>query len=167
MNAYQANRCGVVWLLPLAVAAGLISALEPARGAEETLAVLQTKTAAYTNVTVTTKAKTYVFILHSSGMTSVKVADLSPEAQEQLGYASAGSGKAATNTATAWAKREIAKIDTPQIKALSRQVEQKWRGAAPMDDANIPSGSCSQAQAVICCSRLTRTLAPYGSSGTG
>ena len=94
--------------------------------------MLQTKTAAYTNVTVTTKAKNYVFILHSSGMTSLKVSELPLEAQQQLGYAAADSGKAGTNTATAWAKREIAKIDTPQIKALSRQVEQKWRGVSPI-----------------------------------
>jgi hypothetical protein len=132
MNAYQANRCAPVWLVPLAAAAWLILPLATARAAEETFAVLQTKTAAYTNVTVTTKAKTYVFILHASGMTSLKVAELPPEVQEELGYAVAGSRKAATNTAAAWAKREIARIDAPQVKALSHQMEQKWRGISPL-----------------------------------
>jgi uncharacterized membrane protein YhaH (DUF805 family) len=100
--------------------------------AEESFPVLQTKTAAYTNVTVTTKAKNYVFIVHAGGMTSLKVAELPLDVQEQLGYAVAASAKASTNTAAAWAKREIAKLDAPQITALGRQMEQKWGGGSPI-----------------------------------
>ena len=36
--------------------------------------------------------------------------------------------KGATNTAAAWAKREMAKISVPQVKELGKQLEQKWRG---------------------------------------
>jgi hypothetical protein len=59
-------------------------------------------------------------------MTSIKTAELPPELQEKLGYASASKG--ATNTAAAWAKKEIAKINVPQVKELGKQLEQKWRG---------------------------------------
>ena len=37
-------------------------------------------------MTVTTKAKDYIFILHSTGMTSLKVNQLTPDLQERLGY---------------------------------------------------------------------------------
>jgi len=132
MNTYRVNRCAAVWLAPVGVAAYLVLSLATARAGEETLAVLQTKTAAYTNVTVTTKAKDYVFILHESGMASIRVAELPLEVQEQLGYAVAKSSKPGTNTAAAWAKREIAKIDAPQIKALGREMEQKFRAHPPL-----------------------------------
>jgi hypothetical protein len=132
MNTYRVNRCAAVCLAPLAVVAWLILPLAAAGAVEETFAVLQTKTTAYTNVTVTTKAKDYVFILHDSGMTSIRIAELPLEVQEQLGYAVANSRKSGTNTAAAWAKREIAKIDAPQIKALGREMEQKLRTHPPI-----------------------------------
>ena len=132
MNAYRNSRCAAVWLVPLAVAAGLIFPPATVGAVEESFPVLQTRTAAYTNVTVTTKAKDYVFILHASGMTSLKVAELPLEAQQQLGYAVAASAKASTNTAAAWAKREIARIDVPQVKALGREMEQKWGRGSPL-----------------------------------
>ena len=42
----------------------------------------------------------------------------------------------ATNTAAAWAKKEIAKINVPQVKELGKQVEQTWRGKTP---AGLPA----------------------------
>src|SRR5258708_17464029 len=53
---------------------------------EETFDVLQIGTRTYKNVTVTTKAKNYVFILHSTGMANVNVTDLTPALREKLGY---------------------------------------------------------------------------------
>ena len=93
---------------------------------EDTFEVLQIGTRTYTNVTVTTKAKNYIFILHAGGMASLKVADLSPDLQQQLGYAGPPAPKAATNTAAVWVKKEIAKIDVQQVKDLQKQLEQ-WR----------------------------------------
>ena len=86
--------------------------------------VLQVGTQTYSNVTVTTKAKHYIFIRHAGGMTSLKPAELPQEVQQQLGY---GVAKPATNTAAAWAKKEIAKINNvPQIKELEKQLDRKW-----------------------------------------
>jgi uncharacterized protein DUF5684 len=53
---------------------------------EQTFPVLETKTGAYTNVTVTKKTKDWVFILHSQGVCNIKAADLSTEARIALGY---------------------------------------------------------------------------------
>jgi hypothetical protein len=68
------------------VAAALMNCAVQARN-EETYPVLRTKTVTYTNVTVTTKDKSYIFILHSGGMNSIRIVDLPNDVQEQLGYA--------------------------------------------------------------------------------
>jgi hypothetical protein len=65
---------------------------QPAFGAkslEETFDVLKTRTGTYTNVTVTSRADSYIFITHANGMTSIKVQDLTREAQQKLGYVTA------------------------------------------------------------------------------
>jgi hypothetical protein len=81
-------------------------------------------------VTVTTKAKNYIFILHAGGMTSIKTAELPPDLQQKLGYAAAPASKALTNTAAAWTKKELAKIGAPQIRDLRKQLQQ-WRAHPP------------------------------------
>jgi hypothetical protein len=53
---------------------------------EETFPMLQIGTRMYTNVTITTKAKNYIFLMHSTGMLNVKVSELPTELLHQLGY---------------------------------------------------------------------------------
>ena len=108
----------VTWLIQPATAEGVV---------EETFPVLQIGTQVYTNVTVTTKAKNYIFILHAQGMTNIKVADLSPQLQEQFGYLVAKK-KQTDATVTAWANRQMVKIEGPQIKTLRLQLQQLLRG---------------------------------------
>jgi hypothetical protein len=110
------------WLIQLSAALG---------GAEEKFDVLQIGTQTYSNVTVTTKAKNYIFILHATGMTSIKTADLPVELRQQLGYDVPAAPKGTTNNAANWAKREIAKISGPQLRVLGKQLDQKWRGSSP------------------------------------
>lgn len=111
----------------LALAALLMWSIGVARATEDRFAVLQIGTQTYKNVTVTTKAKDYIFILHAAGMTSLKLNQLPPDLQEKLGYAVAKPRTPATNTAAAWAKREIAYVSVPQAKELTKEMEQ-WRG---------------------------------------
>jgi hypothetical protein len=54
--------------------------------AEQTFPVLQTKTGAYTNVTVTKKTKDWIFIIHSAGVCNLKASDLPTDARIALGY---------------------------------------------------------------------------------
>ncbi len=126
MNAYNSHHCATAkWIL---MTLGVSSVLISGRGAveEPKFAVLQVGTQTYSNVTVTTKAKRYVFIQHAGGMTSLKPAELPLDVQLELGY---GPPKPATNTAAAWARKEIAKINNvPQIKELGKQLDQKWSG---------------------------------------
>ena len=94
---------------------------------EESYPLLQIGTHTYTNVTVTTKSKTYVFILHSQGMTNLKVSDLPPETLKTLGYATEPTPPPQTNNAaTAWAKQAIAKIDAPKLKDVETQLKEEW-----------------------------------------
>jgi hypothetical protein len=78
------QRFELAWLL-LCMAAFTLSAFG-ARLVEDTFEVLQTRTGRYTNVTVTTKAEDYIFILHTNGMASIKLGDLPPATRQQLGY---------------------------------------------------------------------------------
>ena len=133
MHAYRVHHYTAGGLLWLALAALLMQPPGVVGATEETFEVLQIGTRAYTNVTVTTKAKNYIFILHAAGMTSIKVSELSPDLQEKLGYAGATVSKGATNTAAVWAKREIAKINLPRFKELGKQLSQKWHGNPPAE----------------------------------
>jgi hypothetical protein len=128
MNAHRIQRCAPCRLIWMVVAAGLTVFSGTVGATEERYPVLQIGTRMYTNVTVTTKAKKYVFIVHKGGMSSIKPSELPLEVQEDLGYATAGGSKGTTNTAAAWAKREIAKVSVPQVKEIGKQLEQKWRG---------------------------------------
>ena len=69
--------------LPLVV---LLCLSNRTQAKDEKFDLLRTKTAVYTNVTVTSKTEKDVYILHSAGICNLKVADLSPEALRQLHY---------------------------------------------------------------------------------
>jgi len=88
---------------------------------EQTFDVLQVGTTTYHKVTVTTKSKSYVFLLHSKGMTTIKVADLSPELLVKLGYQDPAPTRAATNSPAVWAKAALSKLDAPEVQKLRAQ----------------------------------------------
>jgi hypothetical protein len=113
----------LVWVILVALWMRPTSAVA---ATEQTFDVLQIGTRVYTNVTVTTKGKDYIFILYAGGMTSIKLAQLSPELRQKLGYAerpAAGTNK----TAVAWAKATAAKLEVPKFKEMSRQLGEKWQ----------------------------------------
>lgn len=104
---------------------------------EQSFDVLQIGTRTYKNVTVTTKAEDYIFILHSAGMTNIKVRELPPELRRKLGYVEM---RPPTSKApTALLKKEFAKVDLAKI----RQFAETWRGQGlrsfPMLAAPRPS----------------------------
>ena len=128
MNAYRAHHCAASGLIGWVLAAWLIPLMGMAVELEERFPLLQIGTRTYTNVTVTTKAKSYIFIVYAGGMTSVKTADLTPELKQQLGYGVAVTAKANTNSAAVWAKQSLAKIGMPSLK----QLNEKWHAQPPV-----------------------------------
>src|SRR6266404_7485098 len=105
------GRCG--WL---ALAAGLMRPTGAAAAVEETFDVLQIGARTYTNVTVTTKTKNYIFLMHASGLTNFKVADLPADLRAKLGYND--NGRAETSAAGKWVPKNLLKTGLPQIKQL-------------------------------------------------
>lgn len=103
----------------------------PAAAGDDTFEALQIGTRMYTNVTVTTKAQDYVFIVHSAGMENIKVAELPREIREQLGYRTQPE-KAASSGVSEWAKQTLNAGELSQVKEL----EQAWRehGAGRMQE---------------------------------
>ncbi len=91
---------------------------------EETFPTLQLGTHVYTNVTVTTKAKTYIFIHHSAGMENIKVADLPEDIRIQLGYVpEVTKAQKASN----WAKEKIGDVHIGQVNAAELKDPKIWR----------------------------------------
>jgi hypothetical protein len=91
---------------------------------EETFTTLEVGSHVYTNVTVTTKAKNYIFIHHSSGMENIHIADLPEEIRNQLGYVpEVTKAQKASN----WAKGKMADLHISQINPEEFKDPQKWR----------------------------------------
>jgi hypothetical protein len=104
---------------------------------EQTFDVLQIGTHTYRNVTVTTKTKDYVFILHSAGMINLKVKELPPEVQVELGYADP-QVKPKTKDPSLWAKQTVAKLETPQVKSIEQQLAGRWRSEIAPKNIHLP-----------------------------
>jgi len=132
------GRIGYFLLGALLLAGGKVTTAN----AEETFPVVQIGTKTYTNVTVTTKAKKYIFIMHSAGLTTIKVEDLSPELQEELGYAVSGAKSKGTGGAVgAWAKEKMALVQAPQVRAAELRLQESWREKAATNLPKLRSAS--------------------------
>ncbi len=95
---------------------------------DEKFPLLQVGAQTYTNVTVTTKSKNYVFILHSTGIANIKVTDLTPELRGQLGYQTREDrAKISGANAVNWVREKAASLNIPQVRAAERQIEQTWQ----------------------------------------
>lgn len=80
--------------------------------------LLQTKTAVYSNVTVTTRSKDYIVIQHARGLVSLKAAELPAEVQQALGFGNPKSSGIGGFIITAKAKSLVENLPTQQIKAV-------------------------------------------------
>src|ERR1043166_3662093 len=115
-----------VWL----VASLFVGVCAASAATEETFGTLQIGSQMYQNVTVTTKAKTYIVLMHAMGMNTVKVKELSPELRVKLGYPlvlEPDAPKHQENPLTTWTKNTISKAG----------MEKKWRAYAPTGLATI------------------------------
>jgi hypothetical protein len=81
-------------------------------------------TRTYTNVTVTTKSKTYVFLIHSGGMANIKVSEISDETLAKLGIEKEKPKPSKTEVFTS---QTIAKIQTPEVKEFEKKAAEAWR----------------------------------------
>jgi hypothetical protein len=91
---------------------------------EETFSLLRIGTRTYTNVTVTTKTKTQIFIMHSTGMHTIKVADLPPELLAKFGYSNGPEQKTSKGLAALGtiSKKSNVKFKLPDFKEFRKQL---------------------------------------------
>ncbi len=118
---------GIFLLQPVAARAAL----------EQSFEVLQIGTTTYRNVTVTTKSKNYVFLLHSNGMTNIKVSDLSVDERAKLGYEIPQAAHVNTNSPAEWARQTLTKIEVPQVKQLESGLA-TWYQNGPASKIALP-----------------------------
>src|ERR1051326_8114046 len=104
---------------------------------EQTFRSLQVGSHTYENVRVTTKSKNYIFIVYSGGMANIKVSELSHDLLMQLGYIAPA--KPHTNTAAAWARKTVAKVDTAPIVKFQANLLQKWHATGSFLKTRAPS----------------------------
>lgn len=100
------------------------------RAADQTFEMLQTKTAVYSNVTVTSKSAEYIMIQHANGLASLQTKDLPPEALQTLGYKVPKSFQDGTLTVKARTKAIVQAIPTQRI-------EQAWSKHAPAGSPSL------------------------------
>jgi hypothetical protein len=111
------NKCRIYrgsWTIVVCAVLVLSFLPRAAIATEETFPTLEVGSHVYTNVTVTTKAKNYIFIYHSTGMANIRLADLPEEVRVELGYVPEQSKK---DKATAWAKGKMAELQIGNVKA--------------------------------------------------
>jgi len=98
---------------------------------DDMLGMLQIGDHTYQNVTVRTKAKDYIFIVHSAGMTNIKVSQLPGEVLEKLGYvptAKRQTSPLASLTGTSVTKGTVAFVDELKARLPSASTMQELRG---------------------------------------
>jgi len=102
---------------------------------ESTFAVLQTRTGAYTNVTVTKKTKDWIFILHSAGVCNVKVSDLPDDALVALGYEKSADakGEAAKGSSANQQLAQLTHIKLEEVKEFATG----WRQNSKAEMAQV------------------------------
>ena len=122
-------KCRSYALAIPALAAAFIFLLAPGispAAQEETFPLLQIGTTTYTNVTVTTKARKYIFVLHSSGMANIRVADLPTDVKRTLGYEDVEKKEEAKKAVfSTWVKQTFARFQTPQVQAMERDFQSR------------------------------------------
>jgi hypothetical protein len=123
MNMFRMRGYSAPGLVLLVLAAIFMLPLSAGALPDDCFEVLQIGTKTYKNVTVTTKARDYIFILHSTGMANIKVSDLTPSLKDKLGYSAKEAAEAAKAKPTGpavWAKQTLSKLEPSKIKDLGK-----------------------------------------------
>src|SRR5216684_6488010 len=106
MNLRNSKRNFASRLLVLSFVSFLIWPMVSTAAIEQTFDLLQIGTHTYRNVTVTTKSKNYIFIMHSTGMENIKLTELPPDIRAELGYsADSQTAKSGSTSLSSWTKQ--------------------------------------------------------------
>lgn len=107
--------CGCLGLLALLTTTSPLQLHANTAPEEVAFPELQIGTQVYTNVTVTTRNKDYVFLSHAGGLVNLRVANLSPEDRLKLGYSPEGEKKA-------WTPQMVAEAPVKEAKEIKNDL---------------------------------------------
>src|SRR5436190_20276990 len=128
MNGFRRKCRGLAQAISV-LAAAFVTLLAPGlswAAQEESFPLLQIGTTTYTNVTVTTKARKYIFVLHSTGMANIRVSDLPPDVKRALGYEDVEKKEEAKKAVlSTWAKQTMARFEIPKVMAMERDLQSR------------------------------------------
>lgn len=124
-----------IWLLQIGLALGASNSVAPLTlgtpvGGKDKFDVLQAGTETYQNVTVTSKGTNYIFITHSKGMGTVKLASLTPELRAELGYAPPPVPKT-QQALQALKSVEVPKLSEDQAERVDAELARVFGGRVP------------------------------------
>lgn len=113
MNSLKTVRKNC-WKSILAVLVSL-SAVFPSTASEQEVSfpVLTIGTQSYTNATITTRNKDYVFLMHAGGLVNLKLANLAPEDRAKLGLAPASQADK-----QGWTRKVLAKNPVKEVQEI-------------------------------------------------
>jgi hypothetical protein len=94
--------------------------------AQETFPVLDIGTRTFTNVTVTSKGKTYVFITHSTGMTTLKLSEIPPDIRVLLGYPPPVKPRSKSEIASDWARDKLGAANIAKVNSAELFAREAW-----------------------------------------
>lgn len=147
---YRSYLGRLLWLLfVLLSTSALAKPGEMKMGAdtENTFPVLQTRTATYTNVTVTKKTKEWIFILHSAGVCNVKVSDLPEDALISLGYEKPPDPKAEAAAKSSSTNQVLAQLTHIKLDEV-KQFANGWRHDSKAQMAQVQAFATANPTAI-------------------
>jgi len=100
----------------------LLLSLNALAANEETFAALRVGHHTYYNVRVTTKGKNFIIIVHSGGITSIKLSQLPADVLRKLGYAPTPAPKKRKKGAAMWASLTVPKTHMGLIKPIESKL---------------------------------------------
>ncbi len=113
------------WLRPCLLALLLLPLVVFGASTDEKFPVLTIGARTFTNVTVTTKAADYIFILHDAGMTNLKLDKLPRELRIQLGYEVAPELDTSSNAPPKWAQQLVPSSKQKELSALTKNIHEQ------------------------------------------
>ena len=104
----------------------LLLALNVLGADEQTFASLKIGNHTYQNVRVTTKAKNFIIIMHSGGISSIKISELPLEVLQKLGYAPMPAPKKHKAEGAMWAGLAVPKLEAASLNPITVKLTQAW-----------------------------------------
>ena len=143
--APRMSICGCGRYLAWAVSCGLLLlSLNVQAADEQTFASLKVGDHTYQNVKVTTKGKNFIIIMHSEGISSIKISELPIEVLQKLGYAPKPAPKKHPKEGAMWAGLAVPDLHATALNPITAKLTQAWERSGLSSRMRLPKPSLRQ-----------------------